>query len=124
VRLGGRVVLTQQDTGVDVRQPVPAADRDGLRRREVDHEPAVAERVPGDRVAAPTDGDQQVGPDAEPHRGGHVLGVGAARDGGRPAVDRAVPDPPRLVVRVVGGPQQLAAEPVHGRELSSSCQPR
>ena len=40
----------------------------------------------------------------------HVVGAGAARDQRRPAVDRAVPDPPGLVVALLAGAQQRAAE--------------
>ena len=39
-----------------------------------------------------------------------VVGAGAARDQRRAAVDRAVPDPPGLVVALLAGPQQRAAE--------------
>ena len=41
---------------------------------------------------------------------GDVVGARAARDQRRPAVDRAVPDPPGLVVALLAGPQQRAAE--------------
>ena len=40
----------------------------------------------------------------------HVVGAGAPGDQRRPAVDRAVPDPPGLVVTLLAGPQQRAAE--------------
>jgi hypothetical protein len=45
----------------------------------------------------------------EPHSGDNICDAGALCDQHRPAVDRAVPDPPQLVVpRVVRAHQQAA----------------
>ena len=69
--------------------------------RAVDHERAVADREPGDVVAAAAHRDRPAALAREPHGGDDVRGRRAAHDRRGPAVDRRVPHGPRLVVAVV-----------------------
>ena len=85
-------------------------DSDALHRREVDHQPAVAERVPADAVATGADRDQQIALAREAHRRDHIGHARAAGDAGRMAVNRAIPDPAGSVVAGAGRQQQLSAE--------------
>ena len=85
-------------------------DSDTLHRREVDHEPAVTERVAADAVAAGAYGDQQIALAGEADRRDDVGDAGAAGDAGRTAVNRAIPDPAGSVVAGARRQQQLSAE--------------
>ena len=87
------------------RAPLPI-DPDALHRRQVDHEPAVADGVAGDVVTAAAHGDQQLVGPREIDGGEHVGRTGAPRDQGGLAVDRAVPDTAGGVVAGVTGLQQ------------------
>ena len=85
-------------------------DPDPPHRRQVDHQPAVAGPEPGDVVAAAAHRQQQIVVGGEPDAGDDVGHAAAPGDQGRPPVDHAVPDPPRLVVGRIAGPDHLAAE--------------
>ena len=92
-----------------------------LHEREVDHH-AVRRRPRGRRREWPPPRTETGSSRSRAKRSAclHVVGARAARDQRRPAVDRAVPDPPRLVVALLAGAQQRAAEAVR----SSSARER
>lgn len=85
---------------IEVRIEAAALDPDGAdrridpgarHRRQVDHQAAIGDGVPGDGVAAASDRGQQVVFAAEPDGGHHVGGIAAAGDQGGPALDMRVP---------------------------------
>jgi hypothetical protein len=119
------VELSPQDAGLCARRPRGRVDLDAFHRRQVDHEPVVAERLPADSVATGADRDEQVALAREAHSRDHVGNACAARDAGRTAVDRAVPDPAGGVVAGAGREQQLSAERfaelVEGGRLQRRC---
>ena len=78
--------------------------------RQVDDHAAVAGGEAGQRVPAAADGDEQVLAAREVDRAHDVGDAGAADDQRRPPVVGAVPDRARLVVAVVLGPDELAAQ--------------
>ena len=104
------VELAPEHAGLSARGARRRIDSDSLHRREVDHEPAVTERVAADAVATGAHADQQIALAGEADRGDDVGDTGAAGDAGRMAVNRAVPDPAGSVVAGAGGHQQLSAE--------------
>ena len=77
---------------------------------QVDDHAAVAGGKAGQGVPAAADGDEQVLAAREVHRAHDVSDAGAADDQRRPPVVGAVPDRARLVVALVGGPDELAAQ--------------
>ena len=77
---------------------------------QVDDDAAVAGGEAGQRVPAAADGDEQVLAARELDRAHDVGDAGAADDQRRPPVVGAVPDRARLVVALVGGPDELAAQ--------------
>src|SRR5581483_3280640 len=111
VRLGGAVqVAPGRATATDgpARRRV---DRDLAHPAEVDHQPALADRVAAEVVAAAAHRDLQSLLTAEPDRGGDLGGAGAARDRGRVAIDVTVPDRAGRVIFRVGRRDHLAREP-------------
>ena len=105
--------------GVDLAPGAAAADADGaglrvdldrLHRREVDHDPVVDGAEAAAVVAAAADRQRQVVLGGEADRPGDVVGVRAAGDQRRAAVDHRVVDGARLGVGRVVGTDQLAAE--------------
>src|SRR5262249_18250194 len=67
-------------------------------RREIDHQPAVAQRLPGDVVAAPAHGDRQVVFQCKAYGQRDVGGAAAADDQPGPPVYHRIPYGPRFVV--------------------------
>ena len=66
--------------------------------------------MPADPVASGAHSDEQIALARVANRRDHVGDAGAARDPGRPAVDRAVPDPATGVIADARRQQQLAAQ--------------
>ena len=87
-------------------------DSDALHRRKVDHEPAIADRMSADSVATGAHRDDQIALARVANGRDHVGDAGAACDPGRPAVDRAVPDPATGVIAGACRREQLAAQRV------------
>ena len=85
-------------------------DRDGLHRREVEDDPAVAGGEPGDAVRAAAYRERQALAAGELHRLDHVGGAGAADDQRRMLVVRGVPDRTCLVVVAVARSDHLTAD--------------
>ena len=110
--LGRGVEFAPDDPGLRSRTLRLGVDGDGLHLRQVDDQPALARRVPRNAVATPAHRDREVVPHAEPHRCSHVRGGSASGYERRPLVDGKVPDPARLLIAVVPGPQDCAGEPV------------
>ena len=125
VRRAGAIDVRPQRAAGHPRDLALAIDPDRPHQREVDHQAAVADRVPGDRVATATDRDEQLVLAGEPHRLGDVVGAGAAGDQRRATIDRPVPDPAGIVVALFTRAQESAAKarpkPI---ELSSLDGPR
>ena len=102
VRLGLVVDVGPDRTAADGRPARIGIDAHAVHRREVDHDPVVAGREPGDAVAAAAHGDREVVAAREADRGDHVRRAGATDDERRPpAVVGAVPHQARLGVAVV-----------------------
>jgi hypothetical protein len=104
------VELAPQDTGLRARSPRLRVDRDALHRRKVDHQPPIADRMPGDAVTTGADRDHQIALAREAHGRDHIGHARAAGDAGRMAVNRTIPDPAGSVVAGAGRQQQLSAE--------------
>ena len=110
--LGLAVELAPEHAGFGARRPGLWVDADAFHRREVDHEPAVTERVAADAVATGAHRDKQITLAGEADRGDDVGDAGAAGDPGWAAVDRAVPDRAGLVVAFVFGADHRAMDGV------------
>jgi hypothetical protein len=80
----------------------------GLHLRTIDDEAAIAQGVPGDTVAAAPHRKKQPVIARETHRSDNISGPGASDDQTGLAVDHAVPDFSRLVIRRVTGANQLS----------------
>ena len=106
------VELAPEHAGLGARGARRRIDSDSLHRREVDHEPAVTERVAADAVAAGAHRHLEIALAREANRRDDVGDSGAACDAGRAAVDRAVPDRARGVVALVVGQDQGSADGV------------
>jgi len=103
VGLGGGVELGPGRAAPARRTLHVGVDMDGLHRREVDHQAAVAERVAGVVVATAPDRDFQIMFLGECQRGGNVAGGAAAHDHRRTAGDATIPDVDRIGVPSISG---------------------
>src|SRR5262249_59024034 len=96
---------------LDVGRALDGIHGDGAHRREIDHDPVVADRGAGHVVASASHGDLEVAVAGEPYRCGHVGDTAAAGDQPGAPVDRAVPHGAGVVVSIVAGGDHLAPEP-------------
>ncbi len=112
VRLGRRVDVGEQRAGLDTGGAGSGVDRDMLHGREIEHQPAVADGIPADIVAAALDRGEQPMLGGKADRAGDIGGGPAAHDEARPAVDHGVPDGPRLVIAGIAGGDGIAVEPL------------
>jgi len=90
--------------------PRVAVHVDRAHRREVDHEPAVANAVAGGIVSASTHGHLQFAGPSEIEGGRDVGGADAASDHGRVAVDESVEAATRRVVLCIARADDAADE--------------
>ena len=111
------VEVRERAAGLDPGGASDRVDAHRAQRRQVDQEPAVADGVAGDVVAAAAHRDQQFVLAREVNRADDVGGPGAADDHARPAIDHGVPDRPCRVVagvtRQVEGAAQAATQRLH-----------
>lgn len=96
-------------------------DPDPLHWREIDHEPAVADCVTSDAVAAGAHCHQQLPLAGEANRGDDVGDSRAAGDAGGAAVDRSVPDRARVVARVGGQDHRAANAGAQALDVDRRC---
>src|SRR5262249_10805314 len=78
--------------------------------RKIDDDPAVADGRARDVVAASSDRDDELVLARESDCSPDIGDAGTARDEGRPAVDRAIPDAPVGVVGGVAGTDERPPE--------------
>ena len=90
--------------------PPDGIDLDPPHVEAVDDDAAVAGRLTGEAVAAAPHGDGETPFAREMDRPDHVRRIRTAHDGGRPPVDRRVPHGPRVLVLLVTGEDEGAAE--------------
>ena len=90
VGLRGAVDVGPGGPAADARDPPLGVDVDVAHAAQVEHEAVVAERAPGDRVAAGPHGDLQPVLAGEGERGDHVVGRRAARHEPRAPLDHRV----------------------------------
>ena len=105
------VDVAPQCAALDVGRALGGIDRDGAHRREVDHDPVVADRGAGHVVAPASYGDLEAMVAGEAHRSGHVGGAAAAGDQSGSSVDGAVPYGAGVVVPTVVRGDHVAPEP-------------
>src|SRR5262249_39523856 len=110
-RVGGVVDLGPGAAPLDPDRPPLRIDPDLAHVRQVDDDAAVADRQPGDVMAAAPDRYEQVVLPREADRVDHVVGAGTADDQRRAPVDHGVVDPAGLGVGRVAGLDQRAAQP-------------
>ena len=108
VDVGFAIEIAEQDARLDADASGPRVHVDALHAREVDDQPAVAERAAADVVSASADRDEEVVVAREVDRRDDVRQSGTARDQPRALVDAGVPDPARDIVIGVGGPDDRA----------------
>ena len=108
VCLRGLVELAEQKAGADACCPRRRIDLDGPQPAHVDDEAVLGQRAAGHAVAARPHGQRQPVVPRVSHRPRDRGCVVAARDQRGPAVEGAVEDAPRRVVRIVAGTDQLA----------------
>ena len=109
-RLRFAVEVAQRGTRRDARPPVHRVDPDGLHRRQIDEQAAVAHGVPGDVVAAAPNRQHEIVLAREPDRPDDVGSTQTADGECRSAVDHRVPNRARLVVSRLPGQDGLAAQ--------------
>src|SRR5207302_1437476 len=85
-------------------------DADVPHAGEVDHQAAVDQGGAGGIVAPATHGDGDIVAAGEAHGVDHVRSPGAAHDELRALIDHAVPDFARLLVVIIAGADQVAAQ--------------
>ena len=98
VLLGRPVQRPEQGAALHDRPAPSRVDPDRAQGCQVDHQPAVGDRVAGRAVAAAPDADLEVVLAGRPDRGDHVPNARAPDDHPRTPVDDGVPDRPGLVV--------------------------
>jgi hypothetical protein len=109
-RLARLVDLAPQDARLRRGASPGRIDIDPPHGRQVDDDSPIAYGRSGHIVTAATDGGEDAAPGCEPDGGGYITGMCAPHDGGRPAVDRAVPDSASTVVLGVGGGHHPTAD--------------
>ncbi len=109
-RLRLTVELSPEHACLDSRGARHRVDADPFHWPEIDHDPAVADRVARIAVPTPSDCEGQGGLAGEPDRRPDVRNPAAARDESGVAIDRSVPDPAVSVVRAIAGADELALE--------------
>ena len=112
VRAGRGGVLARGQPGLGPGRASLGIDLECAHRGEIEDDPALGDAVSGGAVATAADGELRPGVASERDDARDVRGVGDADDHGRPAVDRAGEDPPRLVVFSVLRRDDLALEVV------------
>ena len=110
VRLGLVVDVAPDRAAADVRAPLGGVDQDAAHPGQVDHDPVVAGREAGDAVAAAPHRNRQVVAAREPDGGGHVRCARRLDDERGPFVVEAVPHRACLVVSLVLGSDDRAAD--------------
>ena len=95
---GGTVELTDGHARLRPSRGSDRIDVDALHQREVDHQPALGDRLAGDAVTAATNRDLESFAPAEVDSVGDVCRVQTARDHRGVLVDKPVVDAPSLVV--------------------------
>ena len=103
------VELAERDAAAGSGRARGGIDLDRLQLAEIEHEPAVGERVAGDAVAASAHRDGEPLLARETDRDRDVLGARDADDAGRAPIDHPVPERARLVVARASGRQHVAA---------------
>ena len=83
---------------------------DRLHQRQVDHEAHVANGVSRYRVPSPADRHEEVSLPGEANGLDDVVRSCTAGDEGRVPIDRAVPDPSRLLISLLARPKQGTPE--------------
>ena len=109
-RLRLAIDVAPERSALDPRTPPFRVDSHAAHRREVDHHAAIADRMPGDVVAAAADRRREALRAGEGNRGAYVRRARAARDHRRAAVDHGVPDRTGDVVVVVSRDERIAAQ--------------
>jgi hypothetical protein len=82
-----------------------------VHRRQVDQSAALGGSKAGQAVTPATDRDLKTGARRELQRSGYVLAVGRPNDHRRATIVELVVSPPRVVVAVVVGEQELPTKP-------------
>ena len=126
-RLRSGVELAEGRAGADSSAALLGIDLDVIQPGDVDHEPAVGDRGPGDVVPAAAHGHAETVLACERERLDDVADLGDPGDERRPPVDQPVPDLPSLVVARIARPHELTAEPCpepgpeHPRRMQPPC---
>ena len=109
------VKVAPGEPGLSAHRPPGGVNADALHGREIQHQPAIADGIPGHVVPAATDRHQQVMRASELHAGDDIGGASAAGDQCRPPVNHGIIDRARGVVAVVAGagsvPRRLVLNP-------------
>jgi hypothetical protein len=110
VGLSRFVQLGEEGAAVHTGRAPFRIDLGSPHRGEVDHDPVVAGREPGDAVTAAPDCDHELLLAREAKRRSDVVDAGRAGDDRGPSVEDPVPDGASLVVPGVGREDDLAGE--------------
>ena len=110
VRLGGLIDVGEPRAATHADEPRRRVDLDLVQPAQVEHDPVVDGPVAGDVVAAAPDRERQPGRAGKGDRRPDVARIGRLDDEPRPAVDHPVPDAPGVVVAVVVGGDDAAAD--------------
>ncbi len=110
-RLGFAIEVGQGRPAPDSGGPRVGIDLHRFHRRQVDHEPALADGIARDVVAAAAHGQEQIVVPRKAHRQRDVGRAGTAGDQRRAAIDHGVPDGAGLVVARCARREQSAEQP-------------
>jgi hypothetical protein len=110
VELGLPVDVAEEASGLYARGPRLGVDEHAAESGHVERQAPVGQRGAAEVVAAAADREREPLVASELHRGHDVRGAGRLYHEGRRLLDQAVPEERRLLVAVVTGGKQLAAQ--------------
>ena len=109
--------IAERRPALDPRRTPARVDENAPHPGQIDHDSVVAQRTPGDVVAAAPDGNQQVVRAREPDRMDDIGGSTAPDDHAWTLLDAGIPDPPRAIIVGVRWQDHPAGDADAAREL-------
>ena len=118
------IELAERHSWLYARDALFRVDMHGPHRRQVDQEPAIADRVAGDVVTAAAHCYEQAVVARKAHGTNHIVRDPATHNGAWSPIDHRVPDRPRLVVTRFIRQAKAALEPRAAEQLGCRSKAR